>query len=64
VAVGEVGLGGEIRQVSHMARRLNEAARLGFKAAIVPASCPDGPKGLELIRVKDVKAAIESTIGR
>ncbi|MDQ1373910.1 MAG: hypothetical protein QOJ09_1248 [Actinomycetota bacterium] len=64
VACGEIGLGGEIRQVSHMARRLNEAARLGFKAAIVPASCPDGPSGLELIRVKDVTAAVERTIGR
>jgi DNA repair protein RadA/Sms len=58
VACGEVGLGGEIRQVSHMGRRLAEAARLGFKAAIVPMSCPDGPKGLELIRVKDVTTAI------
>jgi DNA repair protein RadA/Sms len=59
VACGEIGLGGEVRQVSHMARRLAEAARLGFNAAVVPASCPDGPKGLELLRVKDVKTAIK-----
>lgn len=64
VACGEVGLGGEIRQVSHMGRRLAETARLGFKAAIVPASCADGPKGLELIRVKDVTTAISKAVSR
>lgn len=58
VAFGEVGLSGELRQVSHMTRRLSEAARLGFTSAIVPAGCPDGPRGIELVRVKDVKAAI------
>jgi DNA repair protein RadA/Sms len=64
VACGEVGLGGEIRQVSHMGRRLAEAARLGFKAALVPMSCVDGPPGLDLLRVKDVKAAIDRSVGR
>jgi DNA repair protein RadA/Sms len=38
VAFGEVGLGGEIRQVTQPARRLAEAARLGFDRAIVPAN--------------------------
>ena len=42
VVVGEVGLGGEVRQVNHLARRLSEAARLGFAAAVVPASTPEG----------------------
>ena len=64
VACGEVGLGGEVRQVSHMGRRLAEAARLGFKAAVVPHSCPAGPHGLELLRVKQVKEAIELTVSR
>ena len=41
VACGEVGLGGELRQVAHTPRRLAEAARLGFRRAIVPASAPD-----------------------
>jgi DNA repair protein RadA/Sms len=36
VAVGEVGLAGEVRQVGHLARRLGEAARLGFTRALVP----------------------------
>jgi len=38
VVCGEVGLGGEIRNVAHLSRRLAEAARLGFARAIVPAS--------------------------
>jgi DNA repair protein RadA/Sms len=40
VVVGEVGLGGEIRQVAHTPRRLAEAARLGFHRAVVPARVP------------------------
>ena len=38
VACGEVGLAGELRQASNTARRLAEAARLGFTRAIIPAS--------------------------
>ncbi len=37
VAIGEVGLGGEVRAVSRIEDRLNEAARLGFERAVVPA---------------------------
>lgn len=51
VAIGEVGLAGEIRQVSQTSRRLAEAARLGFSRALVPKSTPDGPPGVRLIRV-------------
>ena len=36
VAVGEVGLGGELRPVPQLARRIAEARRLGFRSAIVP----------------------------
>lgn len=57
VAFGEVGLGGEVRQVADAPRRLAEAARLGFRYALVPASCPDAPKGMRLLRVKDVAEA-------
>ena len=35
-AVGEVGLGGEIRSVTHLETRLREAQRIGFDTAIVP----------------------------
>lgn len=45
VVIGEVGLGGEIRQVAHTPRRLAEAARLGFGEAIVPAGAVAGGRG-------------------
>ena len=52
VAVGEIGLGGEVRQVGHGAQRLSEAKRLGFTTALVPQSIKDpGIAGLTLIRV-------------
>ncbi|MGH9301811.1 MAG: DNA repair protein RadA, partial [Acidimicrobiales bacterium] len=57
VAFGEVGLGGELRQVTHAQRRLSEAARLGFDTAVVPSRSPDGPPGLKLVRLDSVAAA-------
>jgi DNA repair protein RadA/Sms len=57
VVVGEVGLGGELRQVPQIARRLGEAARLGFRRAVVPPSTPDVP-GIRLQRVADVGRAL------
>ena len=60
IAVGEIGLGGEIRSVAHIERRLQEAARLGFTTAVVPASITDAPTGLTLVRVGDVEAAIRA----
>jgi DNA repair protein RadA/Sms len=57
VACGEVGLGGEIRRVSQMERRLAEATRLGFSQAIVPLATPDVP-GLRLERVRDLRDAV------
>jgi DNA repair protein RadA/Sms len=56
VVIGEVGLGGEVRQVPQIGRRLAEAERLGFVRAIVPASTPDVP-GIELARVSDLEHA-------
>ena len=47
VAIGEVGLGGELRPVPQIERRLAEARRLGFRSAIVPRrSAPAGEKGV------------------
>jgi DNA repair protein RadA/Sms len=60
VAFGEVGLGGEIRHVGHVQRRLEEAARLGFGSAMVPASVPDCPAPVRLLRVSTVCDAIEA----
>jgi DNA repair protein RadA/Sms len=54
VAFGEVGLGGEVRQVPHAPRRLEEAARLGFRRAVVPDSCRAAPGDMRLVRVGDV----------
>ena len=63
IACGEVGLGGEVRSVGHLGRRLTEAARLGFRQALVPRSAPDGPAGLQVIRVASIAEAA-SRIGR
>jgi DNA repair protein RadA/Sms len=43
VAVGEVGLGGEVRPVGRIEHRLTEAARLGFRTAVVPQGTPEVP---------------------
>jgi DNA repair protein RadA/Sms len=63
VACGEVGLGGEVRQVAQVKRRLAEADRLGFAGAVVPATCPDGPAGFELVRVRSVGEAVGALLG-
>lgn len=60
-AVGEVGLTGEIRAVNHLAQRLNELHRLGFKQCIIPRSGTkdiSAPDGLELLRVRNIREAI------
>ncbi len=60
VAIGEVGLSGEIRQVSHFEARLREAARLGATRAVVPASSPAiDVVGIRLERVATMQAAAE-----
>lgn len=58
VACGEVGLAGEIRQVSHTERRLEEASRLGFKRALVPLSAPPVPAGIDVLRVGTLNEAL------
>ncbi len=67
VAIGEVGLSGEVRPVAGVARRLAEAARLGFTAAIVPVGsgvAPDGMKVLEVIDVDSALRAVSALGGR
>jgi DNA repair protein RadA/Sms len=58
VACGEVGLSGEIRQVSQTPRRLAEAARLGFRRALVPASADVPGSALEVIKVPTLREAV------
>ena len=62
VAIGEVGMTGEIRSVSHMNQRLAEVARLGFKKCILPrggAEKLDIPESLTVYRVRNIREAIE-----
>ncbi|HWS58029.1 MAG TPA: DNA repair protein RadA, partial [Actinotalea sp.] len=61
VAIGEVGLAGELRPVVGLARRLAEARRLGFTRAVVPAGAvADGevPQGLALLQASDLGDAL------
>jgi len=65
VAIGEVGLTGEIRSVSNMNQRLAEAARLGFKKVIIPKNGSDKteiPNGLSVFRVRNIREAIETAM--
>ncbi len=59
--VGEVGLSGELRAVTQVERRINEAARLGFKRCLVPKAGDKpgkAPDGIELIIVGSLREAI------
>jgi DNA repair protein RadA/Sms len=58
VLIGEVGLGGQVRPVSQMELRLKEAAKLGFKQAIVPKGHTLPDVGIEVIPVARVVDAI------
>ena len=63
IAIGEVGLGGEIRNVMHLEQRLREAQRIGFNRAIVPKvglrhMNPDDFSGIELVGVDYIREAI------
>lgn len=58
VLIGEVGLGGQVRPVSQMELRLKEAAKLGFKQAIVPKGHTLSDVGIEVIPVARVVDAI------
>lgn len=66
VAIGEVGLSGEVRSVNHLERRLIEARRLGFTKAIIPATLGRRSagfgEGLELVRVSTLSEALQEAI--
>ncbi|MCM2677707.1 DNA repair protein RadA [Alkalicoccobacillus plakortidis] len=65
-AIGEVGLTGEIRRVSRIDQRVNEAAKLGFKRVIIPEKNLGGwtvPPGIEVIGVPTLEKAIEVVLG-
>jgi DNA repair protein RadA/Sms len=69
IAIGEVGLAGEVRRVGGLEKRLAEAARLGFTKAIIPADVPNRSKeskpmdieakyGLRTFAAGDIRAAL------
>lgn len=62
VAIGEVGLTGELRAVNRLQDRLLEVKRLGFSSCMVPKGEQDGglriPKGLRLIEVRNIREAL------
>ena len=65
VAIGEVGLTGEIRVVTHMNQRLGEVARLGFHKCISPRGGSEKleiPKGLTVYKVRNLREAIETAL--
>ncbi|MFA5065900.1 MAG: DNA repair protein RadA [Dehalococcoidia bacterium] len=67
VAVGEIGLSGELRSVPQMDRRISEAARLGFTRCIIPSSIkkiPRAPDGLEIIRAGSIAEALKVGLER
>jgi len=67
IAIGEVGLAGEIRRVTGVQRRLAEAERMGFRRAIVPPGSPRLPPGeapaMSVVEAADVGRAIAAAIG-
>lgn len=65
VLIGEIGLSGELRMVSQMPARLREAAKLGFKTAIVPRRLRKGepwPDGIRVIEARSLKQALDHAL--
>lgn len=61
VLIGEIGLSGELRWVGQMPARLREAAKLGFRAAIVPRGTRHGepwPKEIEVLQARSLREAL------
>ena len=62
LVVAEAGLGGEIRAVPQIDKRLTEAAKLGFKQAVIPKLAAKGLlpiPGMEVVAVEKVDEALE-----
>jgi DNA repair protein RadA/Sms len=67
IAIGEVGLAGEIRRVTGVQRRLAEAERMGFQRAVVPPGSPALPPGefpaMTVTEAPDLARAIAAALG-
>jgi DNA repair protein RadA/Sms len=65
VLIGEVGLNGELRAVGQMNTRLREAAKLGFKQAIIPRRLRKSepwPTGIEVIEARSLREALKQAL--
>jgi DNA repair protein RadA/Sms len=65
VLIGEIGLAGELRMPGQMQARLREAAKLGFKTAIVPKAIRKGegwPKDIEILEARSVQQALDAAM--
>lgn len=66
VAIGEIGLGGEIRTIAHCDKRVQESAKLGFKNIIIPntnAKKMKSTKDITIIGVETIQEAIKHLVG-
>ena len=66
VVIGEVGLGGEVRAVGQIERRIKEAEKLGFSKCIIPHGNLKGlnqDSGIEILGVKSIQETIKLTVG-
>ena len=65
--MGEIGLSGELRSISQPTKRLNEAARLGFKRCLLPKSVRlprDRPPELEVVRARTLRQALDIALSK
>jgi len=64
IAIGEVGLAGEVRNVAGVPRRITEAARMGYRRAIVPPGSAGmtGGDGVEVVEVEDIREALAAAL--
>ena len=65
VAIGEVGLTGELRQTAYLEQRLREISRLGFKTCIAPVQRRgkiNVPAGLNLIQISNISQALKEVL--
>ena len=65
VLIGELGLAGELRMPGQLPARLREAAKLGFKAAIVPRAIrksEDWPREIEIIETRSIQQALDAAL--
>jgi DNA repair protein RadA/Sms len=66
IALGEIGLSGELRSISHLEQRLSEAEKLGFRSALIPRMALRRGKPstrLELIAAESLREAMERATG-